>query len=61
VKWAVTKRANGRWCGDGSHLPVNMLATPVLDEQGLWVGHLAICIDITERKRVHEALAARDC
>ncbi|VVN92121.1 GGDEF domain-containing protein [Pseudomonas fluorescens] len=46
--------------GDGSHLAVNMLATPVLDEQGLWVGHLAICIDITERKRVHEALAARD-
>ncbi|MFJ2691844.1 diguanylate cyclase [Pseudomonas sp. NPDC087336] len=45
---------------DGSHLIVNMLATPVLDEQGLWVGHLAICIDITERKRVHEALAARD-
>jgi diguanylate cyclase (GGDEF)-like protein/PAS domain S-box-containing protein len=46
--------------GDGSHLAVNMLATPVLDEQGLWVGHLAVCIDITERKRVHEALAARD-
>ncbi|WP_223448276.1 GGDEF domain-containing protein [Pseudomonas sp. BF-R-19] len=46
--------------GDGSHLMVNMLATPVLDEQGLWVGHLAVCIDITERKRVHEALAARD-
>ncbi|MHC8412137.1 sensor domain-containing diguanylate cyclase [Pseudomonas sp. Hz4] len=45
---------------DGSHLTVNMLATPILDEQGLWVGHLAICIDITERKRVHEALAARD-
>ncbi|WP_460116933.1 sensor domain-containing diguanylate cyclase [Pseudomonas sp. S2_C03] len=45
---------------DGSHLTVNMLATPVLDEQGLWVGHLAICIDVTERKRVHEALAARD-
>ncbi len=45
---------------DGSHLAVNMLATAVLDEQGLWVGHLAICIDITERKRVHEALAARD-
>lgn len=45
---------------DGSHLVVNMLATPVLDDHGLWVGHLAICIDITERKRVHEALAARD-
>jgi diguanylate cyclase (GGDEF)-like protein/PAS domain S-box-containing protein len=46
--------------GDGSYLMVNMLATPVLDDQGLWVGHLAVCIDITERKRVHEALAARD-
>lgn len=46
--------------GDGSQLTVNMLATPVLDEQGLWVGHLAICIDVTERKRVYEALAARD-
>ncbi|VVO11408.1 diguanylate cyclase [Pseudomonas fluorescens] len=45
---------------DGSYLSVNMLAAPVLDEQGLWVGHLAICIDVTERKRVHEALAARD-
>lgn len=45
---------------DGSHLQANMLVTAVLDEQGLWVGHLAICIDVTERKRVHEALAARD-
>lgn len=45
---------------DGSGLSANMLATPVLDDHGLWVGHLAICIDITERKRVHEALAARD-
>ncbi|WP_223484680.1 diguanylate cyclase [Pseudomonas sp. A-RE-19] len=52
-EWTLIRR-------DSSHLLVNMLATPVLDEQGLWVGHLAICIDITERKRVHEALAARD-
>ena len=52
-EWTLLRR-------DGSHLTVNMLATPVLDEQGLWVGHLAICIDITERKRVHEVLAARD-
>ncbi len=52
-EWTLVRR-------NGSHLAVNMLATPVLDEQGLWVGHLAICIDITERKRVHEALAARD-
>jgi diguanylate cyclase (GGDEF)-like protein/PAS domain S-box-containing protein len=52
-EWTLVRR-------NGSHLAVNMLATPVLDEQGLWVGHLAICIDITESKRVHEALAARD-
>ena len=52
-EWTLVRR-------DGSHLMVNMLATAVLDDQGLWVGHLAICIDITERKRVHEALAARD-
>lgn len=45
---------------DGSHLVVNMLATAVRDEHGQCIGHLAICIDITERKRVHEALAARD-
>ncbi|HEK1686372.1 TPA: diguanylate cyclase [Pseudomonas putida] len=45
---------------DGSHLLANMLVTAVLDEQGLWVGYLAICIDVTERRRVHEALAARD-
>ncbi|RWU18012.1 GGDEF domain-containing protein [Pseudomonas alkylphenolica] len=45
---------------NGSHLLANMLVTAVLDEHGLWVGHLAICIDVTERKRVHEALAARD-
>src|SRR3546814_14514143 len=52
-EWTLVRR-------DGTHLTVNMLATPMLDDQGLWIGHLAICIDITERKRVHEALAARD-
>ncbi|MDD2056157.1 diguanylate cyclase [Pseudomonas sp. GD03860] len=45
---------------DGTHLLANMLVTAVLDEHGLWVGHLAICIDVTERKRIHDALAARD-
>ncbi|WP_414156984.1 diguanylate cyclase [Pseudomonas sp. BNK-15] len=45
---------------DGSQLLANMLVTAVLDEQGLWVGYLAICIDVTERRRVHEALAMRD-
>ncbi|MFJ2523751.1 diguanylate cyclase [Pseudomonas capeferrum] len=53
----------GEWTllrADNSHLLANMLVTAMLDEQGLWVGYLAICIDVTERRRVHEALAARD-
>ncbi|KAA0948173.1 diguanylate cyclase [Pseudomonas sp. ANT_H14] len=45
---------------DGSQLTVNMLATALLDDHGLWIGHLAICLDVTEQKRVYEALAARD-
>ncbi|GAB7530044.1 GGDEF domain-containing protein [Pseudomonas sp. 3A(2025)] len=45
---------------DGSTLAVNMLVTAVRDDQDQWIGYLAVCIDITERKRVHEALAARD-
>lgn len=45
---------------DGSTLAVNMLVTAVRDDQDKWIGYLAVCIDITERKRVHEALAARD-
>lgn len=53
----------GEWTllrADGSQLVANMLVTAMLDEQGLWIGYLAICIDVTERRRVHEALAARD-
>jgi len=45
---------------DGSQLIVNMLATVLLDDHGLWVGHLAIYLDVTEQKRAYEALAARD-
>lgn len=45
---------------DGSQLTVNMLVTALLDDHGLWVGHLAICLDITEQKRAYEALSARD-
>ncbi|WP_259740737.1 CHASE domain-containing protein, partial [Pseudomonas poae] len=45
---------------DGSHLTVNMLPTVLLDEHGLWIGHLAIYLDVTEQKRAYEALAARD-
>ncbi|KPX86021.1 sensor domain-containing diguanylate cyclase [Pseudomonas meliae] len=42
---------------DGSTLVVNMLVTAVRDDQGLWTGYLAVCIDVTEHKRVNEALA----
>jgi diguanylate cyclase (GGDEF)-like protein len=52
-EWTFVRR-------DGSSLVVNMLVTAVRDEQAQWVGYLAVCIDVTERKRVHEALAARD-
>ncbi|AZF43837.1 Sensory box/GGDEF family protein [Pseudomonas sp. R1-43-08] len=45
---------------DGSPLTVNMLVTVLLDDHGLWVGHLAIYLDVTEQKRAYEALAARD-
>ncbi len=52
-EWTLVRR-------DGSHVLVNMLATPLHDDKGQWAGHLAVCIDITERHRVHEALAERD-
>ncbi|MCM2364277.1 diguanylate cyclase [Pseudomonas sp. SR18] len=45
---------------DRSQLTVTMLATVLLDDHGLWIGHLAIYLDITEQKRAYEALAARD-
>ncbi|WP_296185231.1 sensor domain-containing diguanylate cyclase [Pseudomonas sp. UBA1879] len=41
---------------DGSHVRVSMQVSPVLDEQGQWIGYLAVCLDITERKRVEEEL-----
>jgi diguanylate cyclase (GGDEF)-like protein len=41
---------------DGSRLVVNMLTTSVRDEQERQIGHLAICLDITEAKRVEEEL-----
>ncbi|WP_055003185.1 diguanylate cyclase [Pseudomonas coronafaciens] len=42
---------------DGSTLVVDMLVTAVRDDQGLWTGYLAVCLDVTEHKRVNEALA----
>ncbi|EGH44913.1 PAS:GGDEF protein, partial [Pseudomonas syringae pv. pisi str. 1704B] len=44
---------------DGSTLVVNMLVTAVRDDQGLWTGYLAVCIDVTEHKRVNQALAEK--
>ncbi|WP_268796783.1 sensor domain-containing diguanylate cyclase [Pseudomonas huanghezhanensis] len=41
---------------DGSTLLVNMQVSAVLDEHGQWVGYLAVCLDVTERKRVEEEL-----
>jgi diguanylate cyclase (GGDEF)-like protein/PAS domain S-box-containing protein len=52
-EWTLVRR-------DGSQLTVNMLATVLLDDHGLWIGHLAIYLDVTEQKRAYEALAARD-
>ena len=52
-EWTLVRR-------DGSSLVVNMLVTAVRDERQQWVGYLAICVDITEGKRAHQALAARD-
>ncbi|WP_443190850.1 diguanylate cyclase [Pseudomonas indica] len=45
---------------DGSRLAVNLIVTGVHDAQGRLVGYLAIALDTTERKRVREALEARD-
>jgi diguanylate cyclase (GGDEF)-like protein/PAS domain S-box-containing protein len=45
---------------DGSSLVVNMLVTAMRDDHDHWTGFLAVCIDVTEGKRVQEALAARD-
>ena len=52
-EWSLSRQ-------DGSQLTVNMLATVLLDDHGLWIGHLAIYLDVTEQKRAYEALAARD-
>ena len=52
-EWSLSRQ-------DGSQLTVKILATVLLDDHGLWIGHLAIYLDITEQKRAYEALAARD-
>ena len=41
---------------DGSTLLVSMQVSAVVDEDDQWVGYLAVCLDVTERKRVEEEL-----
>lgn len=41
---------------DGSTLLVSMQVSAVVDEHDQWVGYLAVCLDVTERKRVEEEL-----
>ena len=41
---------------DGTTLLVSMQVSAVVDEHDQWVGYLAVCLDVTERKRVEEEL-----
>ncbi|WP_375738374.1 diguanylate cyclase [Pseudomonas boanensis] len=45
---------------DGSELTASLILTGVRDERNERVGYLGIAIDVTERKRVQQALEARD-
>jgi len=44
---------------DGSLVPCQISASPLLDEQGVKVGSFALCTDITERRRAEQELAYR--
>jgi PAS domain S-box-containing protein len=44
---------------DGSLVPCQVSASPLLDEQGTKIGAFALCTDITERKRAEQELANR--
>ncbi|QHF03897.1 diguanylate cyclase [Pseudomonas asturiensis] len=44
---------------DGTTLVVSMLVTAMRDDQGHWTGCLAVCTDMTEHRRVHDALEAQ--
>ncbi|CAM3150715.1 diguanylate cyclase [Pseudomonas floridensis] len=44
---------------DRSTLIVNLLITAMHDDQGQWNGCLAVCTDMTEYRRVHDALEAK--
>jgi len=41
---------------DGQRIYINMITTPILDENGSYQGALAAVIDITELKKAHEEL-----
>jgi len=44
---------------DGSLVPCQISASPLIDEQGVKVGSFALCTDITERRRAEQELAYR--
>ena len=44
---------------DGSLVPCQISASPLLDEQGVRLGAFALCTDITDRKRAEQELAYR--
>ncbi|WP_374980323.1 diguanylate cyclase [Pseudomonas solani] len=45
---------------DGGHLTGNLILTGVRDQHDQLVGYLGVAIDVTDRKRVQEALEDRD-
>jgi two-component system, sensor histidine kinase and response regulator len=44
---------------DGSLVPCQISASPLVDEHGVRMGSFALCTDITERRRVEQELAYR--
>jgi diguanylate cyclase (GGDEF)-like protein len=45
---------------DGSHLTGNLILTEVRDQNDALIGYLGVAVDVTDRKRVQEALEDRD-
>ncbi|MCD5993596.1 diguanylate cyclase [Pseudomonas sp. CDFA 602] len=44
---------------DGQTMVVSMLITAVHDDEDEWTGYLAVCSDVTEHRRIHDALEAQ--
>lgn len=59
----VQLRAGGRWSGeflvtrrDGTTIPVLVTDSPIFDDKGQMIGIIGVSIDISERKRIEEAV-----